>query len=415
MGYRPNAAARSLRGGATNRVAVLLSPPQRRFASPIFLELLATLEQRLREADKTLTVVAANTRDEEPALVRALVEDRIADALVLGRTRVGDARVRYLLEQDFPFVTFGRTPWPEAHPWVDIDYRAAGRAAVAALVADDKLDGPKFVPIDGKTLRGSGGAKHRDNPLHMVSAWATRQGMTLGQVAVDSKSNEITAIPKLLEMLELKGAIVSIDAMGCQKEIAKQIVDGGGDYVLAVKDNHPKLLEAIQEFFLQRHENEDFQEYGTRGHHTTERARGQIESRYYHVAPVPESIRGLRRGWKGLGSIGQAITTTSRARWQRNQRGPILHQQPRTEGKRVRHFGPRTLGNRKHALGSGCRLQGRFQSASQRRKHAELWLPAKVRHQPAPARHFQREYERQTEKGCVEHRIPRKTPIRLAN
>jgi predicted transposase YbfD/YdcC len=182
---------------------------------------------------------------------------------------------------------------------------------VAALAADDAPDGPKFIPIDGKTLRGSGGAKHRENPLHMVSAWATQQGMTLGQVAVDSKSNEITAIPKLLEMLELKGAIVSIDAMGCQKEIAKQIVDGGGDYVLAVKDNHPKLLEAIQEYFLGRHESEDFQEYGVRQHRTTERARGLLESRYYIVAPVPDTMNALRRTWKGLKSIGQAITTTS--------------------------------------------------------------------------------------------------------
>ncbi len=182
---------------------------------------------------------------------------------------------------------------------------------VSSLTANDQSGGPKFVPIDGKTLRGSGGAKHRDNPLHVVSAWATEQGMTLGQVAVDSKSNEITAIPKLLEMLELKGAIVSIDAMGCQKEIAKQIVDSGGDYVLAVKDNQPKLSEAIAEFFLQRHENEDFHEYGCRQHHTAEKARGTLESRDYTVAPLPESLKTLRRGWKGLKSIGQAITITT--------------------------------------------------------------------------------------------------------
>ena len=181
---------------------------------------------------------------------------------------------------------------------------------VAALATDDKSDGPRFVPIDGKTLRGSGGAKHRDNPLHVVSAWATQQGMTLGQVAVDSKSNEITAIPKLLEMLELKGAIVSIDAMGCQKEIAKHIIEGGGDYVLAVKDNQPKLSEAVNKFFLKRHENEDFHEYGCRQHRTTERARGQLESRYYMLAPIPDAMKELRGSWKGLKSIGQAITTT---------------------------------------------------------------------------------------------------------
>lgn len=181
---------------------------------------------------------------------------------------------------------------------------------VAALATDDKSDGPRFVPIDGKTLRGSGGAKHRANPLHVVSAWATQQGMTLGQVAVDSKSNEITAIPKLLEMLELKGAIVSIDAMGCQKEIAKQIIESGGDYVLAVKDNQPKLSEAVNKFFLERHENEDFHEYGCRQHRTTERARGQLESRYYMLAPIPDAMKELRGSWKGLKSIGQAITTT---------------------------------------------------------------------------------------------------------
>jgi len=89
---------------------------------------------------------------------------------------------------------------------------------ITSFVNGDNDGGPRFIPIDGKTLRGSRGAKHRKNPLHLVSAWATQQGMTLGQVAVDSKSNEITAIPKLLEMLELKGAIISIDAMGCQKK-----------------------------------------------------------------------------------------------------------------------------------------------------------------------------------------------------
>ena len=182
---------------------------------------------------------------------------------------------------------------------------------VAGLASDQESDGPNFVPIDGKTLRGSGGAKHRDNPLHVVSAWATKQGMTLGQVAVDSKSNEITAIPKLLEMLELKGAIISIDAMGCQKAIAKQIVDGGGDYVLALKDNHPKLCEAVNRFFLERHENGDFHEYGCRQHQTVERARGKVETRFYMVASIPDSMSSVTRGWKGLKSIGQAITTST--------------------------------------------------------------------------------------------------------
>jgi predicted transposase YbfD/YdcC len=176
---------------------------------------------------------------------------------------------------------------------------------------DDSHDGePRFIPIDGKTLRGSHGAKHRVKPLHLVSAWATKQGMTLGQVAVDTKSNEITAIPKLLEMLELKGAIISIDAMGCQKAIAKKIINGGGDYVLAVKDNQPTLSEAIQSFFLERHEQDDFRSFGCRQYTTRERSRGRQETRYYVIAPLPEPMKAFRRDWKGLKSIGQVVTNT---------------------------------------------------------------------------------------------------------
>lgn len=170
---------------------------------------------------------------------------------------------------------------------------------------------PRFVPIDGKTLRGSGGAKGREHPLHLVSAWATKQGMTLGQVAVDSKSNEITAIPKLLEMLELTGAIVSIDAMGCQKEIAKEIVNGGGDYVLAVKDNQPALAKATEEFFSQRHENRDFEEHACRQYRTVDRSRGRTVERHFILAPVPDTMRHFRGLWKGLAAVGQVITITT--------------------------------------------------------------------------------------------------------
>lgn len=199
--------------------------------------------------------------------------------------------------------------------------------------SEDDDEQPRFIPVDGKTLRGSGGAKDRENPLHMVSAWATQQGVTLGQVAVDSKSNEITAIPKLLEMLELYGAIVSIDAMGCQKEIAKQIVEAGGDYVLAVKDNQPKLSEAISDFFLARHENEDFREYGCRQKTASERSRGRLESRHYIVAPVPESMKRLARSWRGIRSIGQAITVVTHADGQETSevRHYISSREPRVQ------------------------------------------------------------------------------------
>ncbi len=131
--YRPNAAARALRGGKSGRVAVLLSPPQQRFASPIFLELLSTLDHHLREKGLHLAVFAARERDEEAAIVRQIVEERLADGLILGRTRKADPRVALLLEAGLPFVTFGITDWPGRHPLVEIDYTEAGRLAIRAL------------------------------------------------------------------------------------------------------------------------------------------------------------------------------------------------------------------------------------------------------------------------------------------
>lgn len=175
----------------------------------------------------------------------------------------------------------------------------------------DTSDEPQLVPIDGKTLRGSHGSPERENPLHLVSAWATHQGLTLGQVAVDDKSNEITAIPRLLEMLELKGAIVSIDALGCQKEIAAQIVAQDGDYLLAVKDNQPQLAAALADFFLQQHAGEDLAAGGCRQHHTQEKSRGRLEERSYYVAPLPAALRPFLRDWRGLRSIGQVVSLTT--------------------------------------------------------------------------------------------------------
>src|SRR5262249_61252675 len=116
-----------------------------------------------------------------------------------------------------------------------------------AIRADD--GGPdRLVAIDGKTCRGSHDAAHGLGPLHIVSAWATEEGIALGQIATEEKSNEITAIPLLLEQIDLTEAVVTIDAMGCQKEIACDIVGGGGDFVISVKDNQPTLREAIETY-----------------------------------------------------------------------------------------------------------------------------------------------------------------------
>ena len=110
----------------------------------------------------------------------------------------------------------------------------------------DADDPERLVAIDGKSCRGSHDTAKDLGALHIVSAWASEQGIALGQVATDAKSNEITAIPQLLEQIDLAGTLITIDAMGCQKDIVAQVVTGGGDCVIAVKDNQPKLLAAIQ-------------------------------------------------------------------------------------------------------------------------------------------------------------------------
>ncbi|SFF79784.1 Transposase DDE domain-containing protein [Novosphingobium sp. CF614] len=111
------------------------------------------------------------------------------------------------------------------------------------------VDGPELVAIDGKTSRRTHDRGKDRGPLHMVSAWASRQRLVPGQQACEAKSNEITAIPLLLERLALIGALVTIDAMGCQTRIARKIIDRGGDYLLAIKDNQPSLHDEIARYF----------------------------------------------------------------------------------------------------------------------------------------------------------------------
>ena len=144
-------------------------------------------------------------------------------------------------------------------------------------------------------MRGSFDKAAGKNPLHLVSAWACEARLTLGQVATDAKSNEITAIPLLLELLDLKGATVTIDAMGCQKEIAAKIVDREGDYLLALKDNHPNLCEAVAAEFTAALEA-DVPPPDLRRHVTVETNRGRQERREYFALPAPELARLCRLG-----------------------------------------------------------------------------------------------------------------------
>jgi predicted transposase YbfD/YdcC len=158
--------------------------------------------------------------------------------------------------------------------------------------------GIKRIAIDGKVLRRSFDRATGKAALHLVSAWATEQHLVLGQVAVDCKSNEITAIPRLLELLDLSGAIVTIDAMGCQKEIAAKIRASGGDYVLSVKENQPHLLEDIQLCFAKGLDT-NFAGMEYSHHEEVYQGHGRVETHYVHTIVNPEGIRDKDQ-WKDL-------------------------------------------------------------------------------------------------------------------
>ncbi len=189
-----------------------------------------------------------------------------------------------------------------------IEFQQALIEWINQLRSDKTPNDPLLVQIDGKTARGSYTTKEKNDALHIVNAWASEHGLAMGQVAVDSKSNEITAIPKLLELLDLQETIITIDAIGCQKSIAQQITEGGGDYIFAVKDNHPKLSDAIEEYFIEAHER-GLSTAKVRSKTVRGKTRGREEERFYAVASIPESMKALASEWPGTRSIGQAITS----------------------------------------------------------------------------------------------------------
>jgi predicted transposase YbfD/YdcC len=169
--------------------------------------------------------------------------------------------------------------------------------------------GEEIVAIDGKTARGSGNAFSGCKPLHMVRAWATENRLVLGQEACDEKSNEITAIPRLLELIEIAGAIVTIDAMGCQTEIAEKVREKKADYVLNVKDNQPTLRQAIaDEFDAAAKEAAEGEKPRFREHTTREQHHGRTEERAYYTMPAPKELKQSGK-WKDLKSIGMVIRT----------------------------------------------------------------------------------------------------------
>lgn len=161
---------------------------------------------------------------------------------------------------------------------------------------------PQVVAVDGKTLRHSYDRSSNKAAIHMVSAWATENRLVLGQIKTEEKSNEITAIPELLKVLELKGCIVTIDAMGCQKEIVKQIVEQGGDYVISLKGNQGTLQKEVELLFQHAKEN-GFKGFSHDAHETTDGEHGRIEIRRFTTTDEIDWFEE-KHNWAKLTSFG---------------------------------------------------------------------------------------------------------------
>ena len=167
-----------------------------------------------------------------------------------------------------------------------------------------RVSNGEIIPIDGKALRGSKGSGEK--AIYMVSAWARKNGVVLAQEKVTKKSNEITAIPRLLRVLEIKGCIVTIDAMGCQTKIAKKIIKSKADYVLALKENHKLLYKNVETFFKDCVMN-SFENVARDCHIEKSKGHGRIETRGYCITNDLSRIEG-KDEWVGLKSIGMTIS-----------------------------------------------------------------------------------------------------------
>ena len=156
----------------------------------------------------------------------------------------------------------------------------------------------EIIAVDGKTARRSHNRSQGKNPLHVVSAWACQQRLSLAQVATEEKSNEITAIPELLDLLDIKNALITIDAMGCQKDIAEKIVKKQGDYVLALKGNQGQLHEAVVDYFQTAQMN-DYANVEIQKKQHVDSGHGRIETRTHYLATDLGTLPNASH-WTGL-------------------------------------------------------------------------------------------------------------------
>jgi predicted transposase YbfD/YdcC len=182
---------------------------------------------------------------------------------------------------------------------------------ISQAIQTDEGSPARLIAIDGKTCRRSHDAANGLGALHIVSAWASEEGIALGQVATEEKSNEITAIPLLLKQIDLPNSVITIDAMGCQKEIARDIVAGGGDFVIAVKNNQPKLLEAIEAHFA-KHLEKDLEDLRYRCHETRDTGHGRIDERSYLLSRIPADF-AVKKEWPWVKAIGFSVRVSRHA------------------------------------------------------------------------------------------------------
>ena len=203
--------------------------------------------------------------------------------------------------------------------------------------------GGEIIPIDGKTIRGSYDRNQGKSALHIISAWSSEQRLVLGQMKVEDKSNEITAIPALLELLDITGSIITIDAMGTQTEIAKKIIDKKGDYVLALKANHPTLYNQVQEWF-EKASAQQFQGIDVSYEKPVEKGHHRREIRQVWSVPVA-AINNLYQPRLGAGLQSVVMVVRVRHLWNKTTREvqfylSSLHSDAQLIGRAIRqHWG----------------------------------------------------------------------------
>ena len=214
---------------------------------------------------------------------------------------VGHARIGWLQERGF-FKNGIPVDDTIARMISVLDPEALQMSFIEWMKAAEEASGGKVIAVDGKTLRHSYDKKKRKAAIHMVSAFAAENGVVLGQVKVDDKSNEITAIPALLELLDIKGCIVTIDAMGCQEKICEKIIQKEGDYILAVKDNQKAVHNEIDDFFKMACQL-DFQAVAHDYFEENHKGHGRVECRRYWITDCLDTLSKPER-WSSLKSIG---------------------------------------------------------------------------------------------------------------